>query len=98
MKAFNTIIHAFTAICCLLLILSSCVESTEISINEEEGTQNDEAAYTLSISVETPTNIIFLIGDGMGTSLVSAAYFYGQEDTQPNFSRFPLTLSKNARF
>ena len=90
MKAFNTYIHPFTAICCLLLILSSCVESKEISINEEEGPQNEEATDKLSTSVETPTNIIFLIGDGMGTSQVSAAYFYGEEDTQPNFSRFPI--------
>ena len=90
MKAFNTFIHSFTATCCLLLILSSCVESTEISIDEEEGAQNKEATDILSTSVETPTNIIFLIGDGMGTSQVSAAYFYGEEDSQPNFSRFPI--------
>ncbi|MEC9221999.1 MAG: alkaline phosphatase, partial [Bacteroidota bacterium] len=90
MKAFNTFIHSFTATCCLLLILSSCVESTEISIDEEEGAQNKEATDILSTSVETPTNIIFLIGDGMGTSQVSAVYFYGEEDSQPNFSRFPI--------
>lgn len=90
MKAFNTFIHSFTATCYLLLILSSCVESTEISIDEEEGAQNKEATDILSTSVETPTNIIFLIGDGMGTSQVSAAYFYGEEDSQPNFSRFPI--------
>ena len=90
MKAFNTFIHSFTATCCLLLILSSCVESTEISIDEEEDARNQEATDILSTSVETPTNIIFLIGDGMGTSQVSAAYFYGEEGTQPNFSRFPI--------
>ena len=31
-------------------------------------------------------NIILLIGDGMGLSQLSAAYYYG--DTEPNFSRF----------
>ena len=35
MKAFNTFTHSFAATCCLLLILLSCVESTEISIDEE---------------------------------------------------------------
>ena len=43
----------------------------------------------LSTSVETPTNIIFLIGDGMGTSQVSAAYFYGERQSA-QFSRFPI--------
>ncbi len=33
-----------------------------------------------------PHNIIFLIGDGMGLSQVSSAYYYG--DGEPNFSRF----------
>lgn len=33
-------------------------------------------------------NIILMIGDGMGLSQVSSAYFYGNEE--PNFSRFPI--------
>tara|TARA_B110000438_G_scaffold221643_1_gene214920 strand:- start:710 stop:1852 length:1143 start_codon:yes stop_codon:yes gene_type:complete len=38
-------------------------------------------------------NIIFLVGDGMGLSHLSSAYFYGE--TEPNFSRFPFVgLSK----
>ncbi|HAD21598.1 MAG TPA: alkaline phosphatase [Opitutae bacterium] len=90
MKTFNKFIHPFASICCLLLILSSCVESTEIHINEEESAKNEEATDVLADSVKTPTNIIFLIGDGMGTSQVSAAYFYGEEGTPPNFSRFPI--------
>ena len=67
MKAFNNIIYPFAAICCLFLILSSCVESTKISI-DEEGVQNEKATDLTTASAETPTNIIFLIGDGMGTS------------------------------
>lgn len=35
-----------------------------------------------------PKNIILLIGDGMGLSQMSSAYFYGEGE--PNFSRFPI--------
>lgn len=41
----------------------------------------------------TPFNVIFLVGDGMGLSQLSSAYFYGEQE--PNFSRFPVVgLSK----
>ena len=41
----------------------------------------------------TPFNVIFLVGDGMGLSQLSSAYFYGEKE--PNFSRFPVIgLSK----
>ena len=44
-------------------------------------------------SVSKPFNIIFLIGDGMGLSQLSSAYFYS--GSEPNFSRFPVIgLSK----
>lgn len=40
-----------------------------------------------------PLNIIFLVGDGMGLSQMSSAYFFGK--SEPNFSRFPIVgLSK----
>lgn len=35
-----------------------------------------------------PKNIILLVGDGMGLSQMSSAYFYGEGT--PNFSRFPI--------
>lgn len=35
-----------------------------------------------------PKNVILLIGDGMGLSQMSSAYFYS--DTEPAFSRFPV--------
>ncbi len=35
-----------------------------------------------------PLNIIIMIGDGMGLSQMSSAYFYG--DREPNFSRLPI--------
>lgn len=37
---------------------------------------------------EKPKNVILLIGDGMGLSQLSSAYYFG--DTEPNFSRFPV--------
>lgn len=40
-----------------------------------------------------PTNIILMIGDGMGLSQVSAAYYF-QEDSS-NFSRFPIVGLSN---
>ena len=66
------------------------MQSQEMSTNPESEAEDAQQTDTLESSAETPTNIIFLIGDGMGTSQVSAAYFYGEEGTQPNFSRFPI--------
>jgi alkaline phosphatase len=44
-------------------------------------------------SQEKPFNIIMMIGDGMGLSQLSSAYYFG--DREPNFSRFPVIgLSK----
>ena len=37
---------------------------------------------------EKPLNIIIMIGDGMGLSQMTSAFFYG--DAEPNFSRFPI--------
>lgn len=46
-----------------------------------------------SVSKAEKCNIIFLVGDGMGLSQLSSAYFYGKKE--PNFSRFPIVgLSK----
>jgi len=46
-------------------------------------------------AVQTPPNIIFLIGDGMGLSQVSSAYYFGEGE--PNFSRFTTVgLSKTS--
>jgi alkaline phosphatase len=43
----------------------------------------------------TPPNIIFLVGDGMGLSQVSSAYYFGEGE--PNFSRFKnIGLSKTS--
>ncbi len=42
-----------------------------------------------------PLNIIFLVGDGMGLSQMSSAYFFG--DGEPNFSRFPIVGLSNTR-
>ena len=38
---------------------------------------------------ESPKNIILLIGDGMGVSQISTAFYYG-EDSVNNFMRFPV--------
>ncbi|MDB4678352.1 alkaline phosphatase [bacterium] len=38
-------------------------------------------------SSKKPSNIILLIGDGMGVSQLSSAYYFG--DAEPNFSKFP---------
>lgn len=45
------------------------------------------------IEMAEPVNIIFLVGDGMGLSQMSSAYYFGEGE--PNFSRFPVIgLSK----
>lgn len=90
MKTINRIFVSLAGIFCLFPIFSSCVKSQEMSASPRSDAEDAQQIDTLESSVETPTNIIFLIGDGMGTSQVSAAYFYGEEDSQPNFSRFPI--------
>src|SRR5690606_9319518 len=37
---------------------------------------------------QKPKNIIIMIGDGMGLSQMSSAYYFGEGE--PNFSRFPV--------
>ncbi len=61
------------------LVLISCT----ISISAIEIVPSEESADTIK-----PKNIILLIGDGMGLSQISSAFYYG--DTVPNFSRFPI--------
>lgn len=90
MKTINRIFVSLAGVFCLFPIFSSCVKSQEMSANPRSDAEDAQQIDTLESSVETPTNIIFLIGDGMGTSQVSAAYFYGEEGSQPNFSRFPI--------
>ena len=35
-------------------------------------------------------NVILLIGDGMGLSQMSTAYYFDNPEKHPNFSRFPV--------
>lgn len=60
---------------CLLasLLLAACTETPSENPNPEP-------------TAPTAPNIILLIGDGMGLSQVSSAYYFGDEE--PNFSRF----------
>lgn len=37
---------------------------------------------------DKPSNIILLVGDGMGLSQLSSAYYFGE--SEPNFSKFPI--------
>jgi alkaline phosphatase len=55
----------------LFLLLGTIACTSDVQIHEE---------------TEAPTNIIFLIGDGMGLSAVSATVYYG--DLYSEFSRF----------
>ncbi len=41
-----------------------------------------------SVPEEKPRNIILMIGDGMGLSQLSSAFYYG--NGEPNFARFPI--------
>lgn len=58
----------------LLLIMITGIVSCSGSLQKKEA------------SPETPVNIIFLIGDGMGLSAVSTGFYYGEEPS--NFNRF----------
>ena len=64
----------------LLFVLIGCASEEVVQSAEETSKQQK-------------LNIIFLIGDGMGLSQMSSAYFFGEGE--PNFSRFPVVgLSK----
>lgn len=55
-----------------------------ILFNFANSTENKE-------SPKKPKNIIILIGDGMGISQLSSAYYFKEdEDKEPNFSRMPI--------
>lgn len=71
------------------LMLASCGRSMAIATqnDDNEGVTKSDSLQQLS---EKPQNIIFLIGDGMGTAQVSAAFFYGEANEKPHFSRFPV--------
>ena len=87
MKAFDNIIYPFAAICCLFLILSSCVESTKISI-DEEGAQDEKATDLTPLQRKhRPTSFSLLEMDG--TSM-SCSLFLWRGGHTPNFSRFPI--------
>lgn len=64
------LIYFFTAV---MVLLFSCQPENQRA--EEKQPEQDK-----------PLNIILMIGDGMGLSQVSSAYYYG--DQKPNFSRF----------
>lgn len=42
-----------------------------------------------AMAQEKPKNVILLIGDGMGLSQLSTAYYF-EPESEPNFSRFPF--------
>jgi alkaline phosphatase len=70
-------IRILPVVAMLILLLSSCGEDVKI-----------DADVSIEV-VKKPKRIIFLIGDGMGTSQMSSAYFYSENE--PNFSRMPVT-------
>ncbi len=73
-------IHRFFQTVFITTILIGCTSS------KPKPEPNDDAK-------KKPLNIIFLVGDGMGLSQMSSAYYFG--DKEPNFSRFPVIgLSK----
>lgn len=50
----------------------------------------DQVKTEKTEAVKKPKNVIFLIGDGMGLSQVSSAYYFNKNNKEPNFSRFPV--------
>lgn len=64
----------FTLALLLVLFVGSCSSPTQAPIEEME---------------QKPKNIILLIGDGMGLSQVSTAFYF--QDKRPNFQRFSTT-------
>lgn len=51
---------------------------------------NPDKASEKKVNSKIPKNIIILIGDGMGISQMSSAYYYMEDNKEPNFSRFPV--------
>lgn len=59
------------------LVLSACQSAQQ------------PATETTEEETPRPKNVILMIGDGMGLTQVSAAFFFGEKE--PNFVRFPYT-------
>ena len=57
----------------------------------DEHTQNTEAAVRYALGHHNPKNVIFLLGDGMGTQEITAARYYEGVHNPLNVDRMPLT-------
>jgi len=79
------------------LLISLCLLGCNKSV-QHLGQETETLIQTQSQTSQTPTpakNIILLIGDGMGLTQMSTAYYYG--DDTPSFSRFKyIGLHQNA--
>lgn len=63
------------ALICMVLLYFGCIEKTKPQAKEVREEVNEE-----------PLSIIFMIGDGMGLSQISTAFYFGEET--PNFEQF----------
>ena len=75
---FNTLFKASNFIGAWILI---AIFTSSSVFSQEAATEENDLH-------KRPKNVIFLIGDGMGLTQVSASYYFG--DGEPNFSRFPV--------
>lgn len=70
-------IASFISLALILVIVSGFISNAETSHREPKK--------------KVPKNIIILIGDGMGISQMSSAYYFQEDEKkEPNFSRFPI--------
>lgn len=70
-------IASFISLALILIIVSGFVSHSETNHKEPKK--------------KAPKNIIILIGDGMGISQMSSAYYFQEDEKkEPNFSRFPI--------
>lgn len=76
----------------MALLLATGVFSCKTTVNNNTADKAKSPSYYDQLTEKgvkdsgTAKNIILLIGDGMGLTQMSTAYFYGE--TEPNFSKF----------
>jgi alkaline phosphatase/streptomycin-6-phosphatase len=61
------------------------------SFSSKHGDRDKERGVREALSHEHPRNVIFLLGDGMGTQEITAARYYQGVNNRLNVDRMPLT-------
>jgi alkaline phosphatase len=83
------LVAAISAATCIASIGAGTAAATGYFSNHHGG--GTEQAVVAALRDREPTNVIFLLGDGMGTQEITAARYYQGVDNELNVDRMPFT-------